>query len=161
MPFLARIRNRLSDVRWLSVWWTRTHVRIVRATKGRLRFGFLFGGDMPVLALTTTGRKSGEQRSIVIAYLPHGDSYAVVASNAGSDRTPAWWLNLQANPAGEVDAEGERVSVRARVVEGAERDELWRRFVDANESYERYRGYTARELPVVALDRAQTGVGSA
>jgi deazaflavin-dependent oxidoreductase (nitroreductase family) len=161
MPFLARIRNRLSDVRWLSVWWTRTHVRIVRATKGRLRFGFLFGGDMPVLALTTTGRKSGEQRSIVIAYLRHGDSYAVVASNAGSDRTPAWWLNLQANPAGEVDAEGERVSVRARVVEGAERDELWRRFVDANESYERYRGYTARELPVVVLDRAQTGVGSA
>src|SRR4051812_16378997 len=153
MPFLARIRNRLSDVRWLSVWWTRTHVRIVRATKGRLRFGFLFGGDMPVLALTTTGRKSGEQRSIVIAYLRHGDSYAVVASNAGSDRTPAWWLNLQANPAGEVDAEGERVSVRARVVDGAEREELWRRFADANESYERYRGYTARELPVVALDR--------
>jgi hypothetical protein len=45
------------------------------------------------------------------------------------------------------------VSVRARVVEGAERDELWRRFADANESYERYRGYTTRELPVVVLDR--------
>jgi F420H(2)-dependent quinone reductase len=153
MPFLARIRNRLSDVRWLSVWWTRTHVRIVRATKGRLRFGFLFGGDMPVLALTTTGRKSGEQRSSVAGYLRHGDGYAVVASNAGSDRPPAWWLNLQAHPDAQIDAEGQRLRVRARVAEGDERDELWRRFVDANQSYERYRGYTERELPVVVLDR--------
>jgi deazaflavin-dependent oxidoreductase (nitroreductase family) len=154
VPFLARIRNRLSDIRWLSVGWTRTHVRILRATKGRLRFGFLFGGDMPVLALTTTGRKSGEQRSIAVAYLPHGESYAVVASNAGSNRMPAWWLNLQAKPDAQVDAQGERVGVRARVAEGDEREELWRRFVDANQSYERYRGYTQRELPVVVLDRA-------
>jgi deazaflavin-dependent oxidoreductase (nitroreductase family) len=154
VPFLARVRNRLSDIRWLSVGWTRTHVRILRATKGRLRFGFLFGGDMPVLALTTTGRKSGEQRSIAVAYLPHGESYAVVASNAGSNRMPAWWLNLQAKPDAQVDAQGERVGVRARVAEGDEREELWRRFVDANQSYERYRGYTQRELPVVVLDRA-------
>src|SRR3954464_2049989 len=152
MPFLARIRNRLSDVRWLSVWWTRTHVRIVRATKGRLRFGFMFGGDMPVLALTTTGRKSGEQRSSVAAYLRHGAAFAVVASNAGANRPPAWWLNLQADPSAEIDAEGDRLRVRARVAEGAERDELWRRFVDANESYERYRRYTDRELPVVVLE---------
>jgi deazaflavin-dependent oxidoreductase (nitroreductase family) len=154
VPFLARIRNRLSDVRWLSVGWTRVHVRIVRATKGRLRFGFLFGGNMPILALTTTGRKSGEQRSSVVAYLPHGEAYAVVASNAGSDRTPAWWLNLQAKPDGEIDAAGDRLRVRARVAEGDEREDLWRRFVGANESYERYRTYTERELPVVVLDPA-------
>jgi deazaflavin-dependent oxidoreductase (nitroreductase family) len=154
MRQFARIRNWLSNVRWLSVWWTRTHVRILRATKGRLRFGFLFGGDMPVLALTTTGRKSGEPRSIAVAYLPHGESYAVVASNAGSDRTPAWWLNLQANPTAEVHAAGDRKSVRARVADGDEREQLWRRFVAANESYERYRGYTDRDLPVVVLDPA-------
>jgi deazaflavin-dependent oxidoreductase (nitroreductase family) len=159
MRQLARLRNLLSNVRWLSVWWTRTHVRILRATKGRLRFGFLFGGDMPLLALTTTGRKSGEQRSIAVAYLPHGDSYAVVASNAGSDRAPAWWLNLQANPAAEVDADGDRVAVRARVAEGDEREQLWTRFVDANESYERYRGYTRRALPVVVLDRVSETTG--
>src|SRR3954466_7949804 len=155
MPFLARIRNRLSDVRWLSVWWTRTHVRIVRASKGRLRFGFLFGGDMPVLALTTTGRKSGERRTTVVAYLQHGDAYAVVASNAGSDRAPAWWLNLRADPNGEIDAAGERMAVHARLVEGDEREQLWQRFVAANESYARYSGYTARELPVVALQPRQ------
>jgi deazaflavin-dependent oxidoreductase (nitroreductase family) len=141
-------------MRWLSVRWTRVHAWLVRRTKGRVRFGFLFAGDMSILALTTTGRKSGEQRSSVVAFLPHGEAYAVVASNAGSDRTPAWWLNLQADPNGEVDADGVRSHVRARVAEGDEREELWRRFVDANESYERYRGYTERELPVVVLDRA-------
>jgi deazaflavin-dependent oxidoreductase (nitroreductase family) len=153
MHQFSRIRNWLTNVRWLSVRWTRVHAWIVRRTKGRLRFGFLFGGDMPVLALTTTGRKSGEQRSSVVAYLPHGDAYAVVASNAGSDRTPAWWLNLQADPNGQVDAEGNRERVRARVAGGEEREALWRRFSAANQSYERYRGYTERELPVVVLDR--------
>jgi deazaflavin-dependent oxidoreductase (nitroreductase family) len=152
MPFLARVRNRLNNVRWLSVPWTRMHVRLLRMSKGRLRFGFFFGGDMPVLAITTKGRKSGEPRSSVVAYIRDGDAYAVVASNAGSDRTPAWWLNLQADPTAEIDAEGERMKVRAREAGAEEHDQLWKRFVDANESYERYRGYTERSLPVVILE---------
>jgi deazaflavin-dependent oxidoreductase (nitroreductase family) len=151
---LARLRNRLTDMRWLSVRWTRLHVRLLRWSKGRLRFGFLLAGDMPVLALTTTGRKSGEKRSAVAAYLRHGDAYAVVASNAGSNRPPAWWLNLQANADCELDVAGDRLRARARTVEGPEREELWRRFVDANGSYESYRGYTERELPVVVFDPA-------
>jgi deazaflavin-dependent oxidoreductase (nitroreductase family) len=152
VPFLARIRNRLTNVRWLSRGWTQVHVRLLRASKGRLRFGFLFGGDMPVLAITTKGRKSGEPRSSVVAYLRDGDAYAVVASNAGADRPPAWWLNLQADPAAEIDAEGDRVRVRAREAEAEEYERLWQRFAEANESYERYRGYTERRLPVVVLE---------
>jgi deazaflavin-dependent oxidoreductase (nitroreductase family) len=152
MVWLSRLRNRLSNVRWLSVPWTRLHANLVRRSKGRLRFGFLFAGDMPVLALTTTGRKSGEQRSSVAGYLRDGDAYAIVASNAGADRPPAWWLNLQDNPEAEVDADGERVRVRAREADGEEYDRLWDRFVEANESYERYRGYTQRKLPIVVLD---------
>lgn len=152
MPALARLRNWLTGLRRLSLAWTRVHVRLLRWSKGRLRFGFLLAGDMPVLALTTTGRKSGERRTTVVAYLRHGDSYAVVASNAGSDRAPAWWLNLRADPNGEIDAAGDRLAVRARLVQGDEREQLWQRFVTANESYARYSGYTARQLPVVALD---------
>jgi deazaflavin-dependent oxidoreductase (nitroreductase family) len=159
MHQLARLRNWLTNVRWVSVRWTRLHVRLLRLTKGRLRFGFFLGGKMPVLALTTTGRKSGEQRSSVVAYLRHGDAYAVVASNAGANRPPAWWLNLQADPTADVDVEGKRLHVRARVAEGDEREQLWRRFADANESYERYRGYTERELPVVVLDRVSKSDG--
>jgi deazaflavin-dependent oxidoreductase (nitroreductase family) len=153
MARLARLRHLLTRLRPLSVGWTRLHVRLLRASKGRLRFGFLFAGNVPILALTTKGRKSGEQRSSVVGYLSHGDGYAVVASNAGSDRTPAWWLNLQADPDCEIDVDGERVSARARLAEAGEREELWRRFAAANESYEHYRGYTQRELPVVVLDR--------
>jgi F420H(2)-dependent quinone reductase len=153
MPALARLRHWLTNLRWLSVRWTRLHVRLLRMSKGRLRFGFMFAGNVPVLALTTTGRKSGEPRSSVVGYLPHGEAYAVVASNAGSDRTPAWWLNLQANPDCELDVDGDRLRARARRAEGDEREELWRRFAAANDSYESYRGYTERELPVVVLDR--------
>src|SRR3954467_8730113 len=107
MHSLSRLRNWLTNVRWLSTRWTRLHVRILRLTKGRLKFGFFLGGKLPVLALTTTGRKSGEQRSSVVAYLRHGDAYAVVASNAGAKRFPAWWFNLQADPSAEIDAAGE------------------------------------------------------
>ena len=152
MVWLSRLRNRLSNVRWLSVRWTRLHANLVRRSKGRLRFGFLFAGDMPVLALTTTGRKSGEPRSSVAGYLRDGDSYAIVASNAGADRPPAWWLNLQADPACELNVDGDRFRARAREADGDEYERLWKRFADANESYERYRGYTDRKLPIVVLD---------
>ena len=152
MPWLSRIRNRLGRIGWLNRNWTRTHARLLRLSKGRLRFGFFFGGDMKVLALTTTGRKSGQERQSVVAYLPEGDAFAVVASNAGSDKTPAWWLNLQADPNGRVDAEGRRVEVSAREASADERDRLWPRFVEANESYHRYETYTDRPLPVVLLE---------
>jgi deazaflavin-dependent oxidoreductase (nitroreductase family) len=152
MPLLSRLRNRLGRIQWLAAWWTRTHARLLRLSKGRLRFGFLFAGRVKVLALTTTGRKSGEERSSVVGYLPEGDAYAVVASNAGSDKTPAWWLNLQADPTGRVDVEGRRVEIRAREASAEERERLWPRFVEANESYRHYEGYTDRALPVVLLE---------
>ena len=152
MPWLSRVRNRLGRIRWLAAFWTRTHARLLRLSKGRLRFGFFFAGDMKVLALTTTGRKSGEERSSVVAFLPEGDAFAVVASNAGADRTPAWWLNLQATPQGRVDADGRRVEVRAREATPEERERLWPRFVEANESYRHYETYTDRPLPVVLLE---------
>ena len=152
MPWLSRIRNRLGRIGWLTRNWSRTHARLLRLSKGRLRFGFFFAGDMKVLALTTTGRRSGQRRQSVVAYLPEGGAFAVVASNAGSDRTPAWWLNLQADPNGEVDAEGRRVEVSAREASEEERDRLWPRFVEANESYRHYEGYTERPLPVVLLE---------
>ena len=147
-----KVRNVLSRRRRLQTAWTRLHVRLLRLSKGRLRFGFFLAGDMPVLAITTKGRKSGEQRSSVVAYVREGDNYMVIASNAGTDRPPAWWLNLQADPDAEIDAEGERVAVRARRAEGEERERLWRRFVEENEDFEAYRGYTDRELPVVVLE---------
>ena len=149
------VRNRLGRFRGLTARWTRLHAWLLRKSRGRLRFGFFFAGDMPLLALTTTGRKSGRPCSTVVGYLREGDSYVVCASNAGNDRTPGWWLNLQANPEGEVDAGGEHMRVRARRAEPDETERIWPRLVEADASFEAYRDYTERDLPVVVLEPRQ------
>jgi deazaflavin-dependent oxidoreductase (nitroreductase family) len=86
--------------------------RVIGWTGGRIRRSFVFTGGMPLLVLT-------------LGYLPFGGGYAVIASNAGSDRVPAWWLNLQADPAAEVLADRTRRIVRARRAIAAEDDMVW------------------------------------
>jgi F420H(2)-dependent quinone reductase len=95
----ARVRHHLTGLGRSSPLATRAHAALIRLSGGRIRRSFLFTGGMPVLVLTTTGRKSGQRRSTPVGYLEHGDAYAVLASNAGNDSSPAWWLNLQADPA--------------------------------------------------------------
>ena len=95
---------------------------------------------------------SGKTRESPMFYLPHGDGYAVVASNAASKRAPAWWLNLQASPDAEVAAgEGWR-AVRAREATPEECDELWPRFVEMYRGYDHYKEIATREMPVVVLE---------
>jgi deazaflavin-dependent oxidoreductase (nitroreductase family) len=107
---------------------------------------------MPVLVLTTIGRKSGKRRSTPLGYLPFGDGYAVIASNAGSDRVPAWWLNLQANPEASVLAERKRSVVRARRATGTEDDMVWGEFARLNPGFDEYRTLTERRIPVIILE---------
>jgi F420H(2)-dependent quinone reductase len=80
----ARIRHRLTRLRRLSPAFTRAHGALIRLSGGRIRRSFLFTGGMPVLVLTTTGRKSGQRRSTPVGYLKYGDAFAVLASNAAS-----------------------------------------------------------------------------
>src|ERR1700736_770671 len=77
----------------------RVHALLLRRARGRLRRSRILAGGQPVLALTTVGRRSGRPQSTVVAYLRHGDAYAAAALNLGSDRDPAWALNLRAEPA--------------------------------------------------------------
>jgi deazaflavin-dependent oxidoreductase (nitroreductase family) len=107
---------------------------------------------MPVLVLTTTGRKSGQQRSTPVGYLKHGDAFAVLASNAGNDRSPAWWLNLRADPSAEVLAERARIPVTARRADAAVESELWGEFARLNPGFDEYRNLTERQIPVVLLE---------
>jgi len=130
----------------LRVFW-RIHRAFMRLTGGR--FGKV--GPMDALLLTTTGRKSGEQRDVALNYLPDGDSYIVVASYAGEDRDPAWWKNLKAHPEAEVTLAGKRIKVRARESEGAERERLWLRIVEKDPAYSEYQQRTKRRLAVVAF----------
>jgi F420H(2)-dependent quinone reductase len=114
---------------------------------------------MPILVLTTTGRKSGKPRSIPVAFLEHEGGYAVLAANAGSDPVPAWWLNLQADPDGEIAIGGRRCRVRARRAKtreegelSGEEAELWQRFASLNPAFGEYRNLTERRIPVVVLE---------
>lgn len=126
------------------------HKWVWRISQGRL-LNRLVG--LPVLELTTTGRKSGQQRSVLLSYLDVPNGYAVIASNSGSDSPPAWWLNLEADPAATVTIGGRLESVTARRTEGDERRELWERATAANPGYLDYEQYTERAIPVVALER--------
>jgi F420H(2)-dependent quinone reductase len=125
------------------------NVPLYRLTRGRL-FGSIAG--TPVLLLTTTGRKSGQQRTAPVLYMADGERLIVIGSNAGNPRPPAWALNLEANPEAEVQVRGDRRSVRARVAEGDERDDLWRRMNELYGGFEDYRERTTRDIRVFVLE---------
>ena len=136
---------------------TRLHATVLKLSGGRLKRSFLFAGGQPVLALTTTGRKSGQKRSTVIACLVEGDDFVVIPSNAGQDRAPAWWLNLQADPRAEVEFQGDKSVRHARKASPAEEAELWPRVLEQYEGFADYRRMTDREIPVVILGREPAG----
>ena len=110
-----------------------------------------------VLALTTTGRKSGRTQSTAVGYIENGEHVVLVASNAGLDRPPAWWLNVQENPEAEIDLRGQRRAVRARVATTEEREELWPQVLKQFRGFEDYDRYTDRESPLVVLERRAGG----
>ena len=127
------------------------HTAIFRLTGGRIG-GRVVGG--PVLLLHHTGAKSGKQRISPLLYLPDGDRMVIVASKGGYTKHPGWFHNLKANPDTVVELPREgKVGVRARQASPTERDELWPRVVELYKGYSAYQRSTAREIPLVILDR--------
>ena len=106
---------------------------------------------LPVLELITIGRQSGERRAVLLNYVEHPDGYVVIASNAGDERDPAWWRNLVAHPDATVRVRASDTAVRARELEGEDREVMWRRFVAANPRYESYGNSAGRHIPVILL----------
>ncbi|HLL85929.1 MAG TPA: nitroreductase/quinone reductase family protein [Thermoleophilaceae bacterium] len=149
----ARLTNLLSRPRAVATRATRLHARVLRATRGRVGARNPIAPRQRVLALTTRGRRSGAARATAVGYLEDGDRIVLVASNAGLDRPPAWWLNLCEHPEAEIDLRGERRAVRARAASDDERERLWPRVVDQFEGFDRYASYTEREIPLVMLER--------
>ncbi len=110
-------------------------------------------GLLPTLLLTTKGRKSGEPRALPLIYGTVGDSYVVIASKGGMPKHPLWYLNLEAEPECELQVGAKRVSARARVAEGEERDRLWTQMAGIYAPYDDYQKSAAqRTIPVVVLD---------
>ncbi len=109
-------------------------------------------GALPTLLLTSTGRKSGEPRSLPLIYGQVGDSYVVIASKGGMPTHPVWYLNLEAQPECELMVGAKPVSARARVAEGDERERIWAQMVKIYPPYTDYAKATTRKIPVVVLD---------
>jgi deazaflavin-dependent oxidoreductase (nitroreductase family) len=128
------------------------HVDRYRETDGAE--GHEWRGGTKILLLTTTGRKSGEQRTTPLIYAPHGDAYTVVASKGGSDAPPAWYLNLTENPEVEVQVKGDRFPARARTAGAEEKPEMWRTMTAEWPDYDAYQQKTERQIPVVVLERS-------
>jgi deazaflavin-dependent oxidoreductase (nitroreductase family) len=97
---------------------------VYRLTRGRHTFASLVSG-LPVLMLTTTGARSGRPRTVPLLGLPTPRGMAVIASNFGQARDPAWYHNLRADPHGELSHEGRTERIRAVEVEGEERERIW------------------------------------
>jgi deazaflavin-dependent oxidoreductase (nitroreductase family) len=148
---LAKFLRSLTRFRRIQPQVGRLHAMLLRHSRGRIRRSRLLAGGQPVLALTTTGRRSGIQRTTVLAYVRHGDAYAVGALNLGSDRDPAWRMNLRADPRAWVEVNGKRRTVEAHQASGEEAERLWRAFIDRLPAIADSRALARREVPMLVL----------
>lgn len=127
------------------------HRAVLTLSFGRLGWD---AGGMPVVELTTVGRKSGQPRSVMLTSpYQEGGTYAVVASRGGDDQHPAWFLNLRDHPDVEVKVgRSPKRPMRARIADADERARLWPLITDAHANYAGYQRKTDREIPVVLLE---------
>jgi deazaflavin-dependent oxidoreductase (nitroreductase family) len=108
-------------------------------------------GPLPVLLLSTTGRKSGKERTVPVAYLQEGDSYVVIASFAGQPKHPAWFHNLKNNPNASVQIGRSQTSVKAEIADPEKKKVLWEKLLKIAPNFEEYQKRTTRDIPVVIL----------
>ena len=139
----------MPNIRWLLALITRLHRFVYRASGGRL--GESLGG-VKTLLLETRGRRSGKRRIIPLLYERDDERFLVVASNAGDDRPPAWWRNLQARPEATIQVGRARHAVRAREATELESQRLWPRLERTWPDYAAYRRRTDRPIPIVVLE---------
>ena len=124
------------------------HVRRYRETAGEV--GYLWNGATALL-LTTTGGKSGLPRTQPLIFAAHGEDFLVVASLGGAPNHPAWYLNLLANPAAEIQVKGDLIKVTGRTADDDEKPGLWKIVTDQWPNYNVYQARTERIIPLVVL----------
>ena len=130
------------------------HVRRYLETSGEV--GHEWNG-VHTLVLTTTGRTTGEQRQHAMIYGADGDAFVIIASNGGSPTHPAWYLNLEADPAVRIQVGPDDLAARARTAEGDERDRLWSLMTSIWPNFDVYQSRTERRIPVVVLEPERAG----
>ena len=123
-------------------------VLLYRLTGGR------FGGKvlgLRVLLLTTTGRKTGKQRTTPLGYFEQDGGYVIIGSNAGSDTHPGWFHNLRSDPHVTVEVKNKQSEASAEIAGTDRRGQLWSQLIELAPGYSNYAKRTSREIPVVIL----------
>ncbi len=146
--------------RWFVRAAWRVHRALHRLSGGRLLWTPANRRGWGALHLTTVGRKSGRERTVIVGYLEDGPDLVLMAMNGWQEGHPAWWLNLQAHPEAVVRlAGGEPRRVRARTAAGQERERLWRRWSTVDANLDGYAGQRSTQTPVVVLEFLDEGAG--
>jgi deazaflavin-dependent oxidoreductase (nitroreductase family) len=140
--------------RWFIVTAWHVHRAIVRTTRGRRGLWRARPDKWGALRLTTTGRRSGEPRQVLVGYYEDGPNLVTMAMNGWGAAEPAWWLNLQANPDAVVEVAGEPAPrpVRARAAAGEERERLWQRWRELDKNLDEYAARRPHPTAVVVFE---------
>ena len=148
----AQARPARLPPRWFVVAFWHSHRALVRVTRGRLGLWRPKQDGWGALWLTTTGRRTGERRQVLVGYLEEGGNFITMAMNGWGPAEPAWWLNLQAHPDATVRTRDGLRAVRARQAHGAERERLWARWAQIDRGLDAYAARRPKETAVVVLE---------
>ena len=108
-------------------------------------------GKAPVLLLTTTGRKTGKQRTLPLVYIMDGSAYVITGSAGGADKHPGWFFNIRSNPQATIQVKDKHITVMAEIAGPEKKPELWARLVEVAPNFAGYQKRTSREIPMVIL----------
>jgi 3beta-hydroxy-delta5-steroid dehydrogenase/steroid delta-isomerase len=131
---------------------TAIHRRLYLWTDGRIGHG---SGKKQFLLLKYVGRNTGRNYVTPLLYVPDGEHWVVVASNAGDEKNPAWWVNLQSRPEARIQLRDRHLAVEARPANQEECERLWPRLIASYRSFAKYRERTKRQIPIVILEAAE------
>jgi deazaflavin-dependent oxidoreductase (nitroreductase family) len=151
------VNKRTRPARVPPRWFVRlawfTHRGLYRMTGGRVGLWRPKPGRWGTMHLTTTGRRTGEERKVILGYYEDGPNLVTMAMNGWADGEPGWWLNLQAHPVASVNVGDGRRSVKGRAAVGDERSRLWARWREIDSNLDSYASLRSSETAIVVLER--------
>ncbi len=151
MPDAATKKPRLPPRWFMRAFWY-LHRTLLRLTGGRFGLWRPKPNAWGTVRLTTVGRRTGQERRVVVGYFEDGPNVVTMAMNGWGEAEPAWWLNLQAHPDAKIElVDGPRL-VTGRAAEGEERARLWARWQEIDENLDAYAARRPNETAVVVLE---------
>jgi deazaflavin-dependent oxidoreductase (nitroreductase family) len=151
-PVVTQSRSARLPPRWFVLFFWHAHRALLRLTRGRLGLWRPKPEGWGALRLTTTGRRTGQQRQVVIGYFEDDGNLITMAMNGWGAAEPAWWLNLQDHPDAIAQTRDGTRQVHARRAQGHERERLWSRWAEIDKNLDAYAARRPRETAVVVLE---------